>query len=428
MGISIGNPVAVGDIVRLGAASHGVIVGQQRHIFEWSDFAKTRASEGAAVDLRIGWAYYDVATPHPGVNVPRVLPDNTMLIEGSATNRNDLGSQDMTGWALDGTPLLSLVAGPDGGAATATRIEDDDGAATEGIYNDLVTVIGTAYAVHAKVKKDSDVSRFVALAVVESGTGAASRALQINTSTGAVVDYGADAFSTLVVLSAGDWWHVSASYDAVGTAAQAILQPAAGTVWGVASVAATGAAIFSDFQLEAVGTAPPSAPSSPIRTSVAAVVRQPDIANLVLTAAQAVRFQDPGGFWFDFWSGASSVDVDPGGGNKTLFDVGVALLRLYRTSGTSTWQFQVNTIISTAWTGSAWNRGDHFRVWVSCPVGSAARIQMWNITQGLASGIFTHAQSAVDLTGQGLQISGYYPSPTGFQYSAVYSLPIVGAP
>lgn len=63
-----------------------------RYLLDYADATFTRASEAAAVDprdlavslLAYRWGFYDLVTPWPGVNVPRIIPvDGAVLLEGS---------------------------------------------------------------------------------------------------------------------------------------------------------------------------------------------------------------------------------------------------------------------------------------------------------------------------------------------------------
>lgn len=84
-------------------------------LLNYSQANFTRASEAAAVDPRAGWTFYDVVTPWKGTNVPRILPDGAVLLEGARENvvlRNR--EFDNTGvWGTFGTVTTGQSA-PDG--------------------------------------------------------------------------------------------------------------------------------------------------------------------------------------------------------------------------------------------------------------------------------------------------------------------------
>lgn len=91
--------------------------GGVEYLLDYAGATFTRSSEASAVDPRDGWAWYDLATPWPGVDVPRILSDGAILIEGSRTNLV-VNGRDFTAASWDSksghTVTANAVAGPDG--------------------------------------------------------------------------------------------------------------------------------------------------------------------------------------------------------------------------------------------------------------------------------------------------------------------------
>lgn len=111
-----------------GRGRHGGGGGGSAYLLDYSAATFTRSSEAAAVDPREGWAWYDLATPWPVVDVARILPDGEILIEGSRTNRLlHSAALSNAAWVKGGTTTVTagVADGLDGSSSTADRIALD---------------------------------------------------------------------------------------------------------------------------------------------------------------------------------------------------------------------------------------------------------------------------------------------------------------
>lgn len=98
------------------------------YLLDYSLATFTRSGEAALVDPRNGWAF-DPITPWPGTDVPRILSDGAILIEGSRTNLvTDSRALDAASWSTIGSATVTAdaVAGPDG-AMTADEVVTPSG-------------------------------------------------------------------------------------------------------------------------------------------------------------------------------------------------------------------------------------------------------------------------------------------------------------
>lgn len=117
---------------RMGGSGRRGVRGKKRprggggptYLLDYAAATFTRSSEAAAVDPRAGWAWYDLETPWPGVDVPRILPDGAILIEGARTNLVQHNRQpNQSPWtSYAGKVAADVDDGPDG-LATADRIQ-----------------------------------------------------------------------------------------------------------------------------------------------------------------------------------------------------------------------------------------------------------------------------------------------------------------
>lgn len=116
----------------------GVTGGSSPYLLDFRNANFTRASEAAAVDPRVGadWAFYDLTTPWPGVNVPRILPDGSVLLEGARTNYNP-NSENYSGYLVSGTPTLTPNQSAPDGTTNAYRIAYN---AVENFYQPLAVL------------------------------------------------------------------------------------------------------------------------------------------------------------------------------------------------------------------------------------------------------------------------------------------------
>jgi len=113
------------------------------HLLSYADATFTRASEASAVDPRASWAWYDTATPWPGVDAARILPDGAILLEDARTN--SLHASENLAY-IQWIKQLNLTGGtdaaPDGGA-DAHRLNPDE-AAPDRAYANAVGAAATA--------------------------------------------------------------------------------------------------------------------------------------------------------------------------------------------------------------------------------------------------------------------------------------------
>ncbi len=164
-------------------------------------------------------------------------------------------SRDLTqGWLETGTNIAVLDAvGLTGEPNTATTLTDDDGGLTELVQETIIVGANTdTYVVRAFYKKDTDTTRFPGLSLDLTTGGTRQRQdIQINTQTGALVSsFASGAGGTFESNQVGEWWEVLIEVtNSNNTAAVIKVTPAAGTVFGVESAAATGSIIVSNVEL-----------------------------------------------------------------------------------------------------------------------------------------------------------------------------------
>ncbi|GAB5547825.1 MAG: hypothetical protein SangKO_075850 [Sandaracinaceae bacterium] len=181
------------------------------YLLDYANASFSRSSEAAAVDPRDGWAFYDLVTPWPGVDVLRQPEAAHALIEGGRTNLITY-SADFTNaaWVKGGTPspAVSAAAAPDGGAAYDLT---DNAAAHEFVEITATLTVTGDHTVSAYFLKDSVTTRFPGLRIA-AGTAtlatSSSHEVHLNTQTGAT----AGRFWRASPSSGdrrGDWWRVS---------------------------------------------------------------------------------------------------------------------------------------------------------------------------------------------------------------------------
>jgi len=101
--------------------------GGPSYLLDFNAATFTRVGEAAAEDPRIGWPWYDLTTPWPGTDVPRIQVDGAILIEGARTNVVT-DSADFSTWTTsNATVTLDQVDAPDGSSSTADLIEGAGG-------------------------------------------------------------------------------------------------------------------------------------------------------------------------------------------------------------------------------------------------------------------------------------------------------------
>jgi len=172
----------------------------------------------------------------------------------------------------------------DGVANSVCTLTDDNGAGYEFVYRTpTVANDSNTHTVRAFISKDSDVSRFVAVHVQVTGGTAQSGYGWLNTSTGAVTTSGVVGTFTVEANSVGDRWELilSLANNSTGNTALRIqLIPAAGTVIGTLSTAATGSTIVGNVEFHENKTIDEIRGTSPIFTSGSAVTIDNDLIEI----------------------------------------------------------------------------------------------------------------------------------------------------
>jgi hypothetical protein len=79
-------PIAPWSVSQLRGPERGARSGDL-FVYSSSLVTFTRSSEAAAVDPRASWLFYDTTTPYPGTDVPRIMSDGAIFIEGASTNQ-----------------------------------------------------------------------------------------------------------------------------------------------------------------------------------------------------------------------------------------------------------------------------------------------------------------------------------------------------
>ena len=345
----------------------------------------------------------------------RIFSDGAILIEGARTN-DALESHDYSSWGTTGTPVLTAgQASPDGGV-TAYSIEDDDGAAHEGVNDVTDAITAGANVVRHWVKKDAITSRFPEFQHNQGAGGFCH--VQINTSTGATTirTEGTWTATSVTAHDAGDWWILELAFTTASTATitMTILVGGATSFGGAADVAAVGTITVWGSSVEAGAFA-----SSPIRTSGAAATRNADdVSWASATAAQVAAFN--GSWYIDYWPQMDSSDTRDAV-NGRLLDFGGNKLSLYNTGATGA-AFSLNaggTIVAAGAPAGNYSAGDHLRLHCTSIIGGACSVQVENITTGatgtLASGSTGGTPHAV---GQKLTI-GNYTSGAFYSWGAI---------
>lgn len=254
------------------------VSGGPTYLLDYSTATFTRASEAAAVDPRDGWAFYDLVTPWPGVDVPRILSDGAILVEGPRTNyaveSNTLGTAPWTVF-FSTTIDVDVASSPDG-LVTADRVNHP--ASSTAQLRQLAPAqppagLGTASVYHRAEAGTPD--------WIYSVTSNAGAATAIN------------------VQSAADWTRSAVTRD-MGTGSDGPyirLQNDAGAV--------ADSFLAAQVQLESGPFA-----SSPIRTAGAAVTRAFDSS--IIAAADVPAAMRTGRFQIDIWPELSFADTVAG--------------------------------------------------------------------------------------------------------------------
>ena len=215
-----------------------------------------------------------------------ISPVPQVLMQPNRTNAITY-SKDLTNaaWTETGTSVAALdETGMDGVANSGCTLTDDNGAGYEFVYRTpTVANDSNTHTVRAFISNDSDVSRFVAVHVQVTGGTAQSGYGWLNTSTGAVTTSGVVGTFTVEANSVGDRWELilSLANNSTGNTALRIqLIPAAGTVIGTLSTAATGSIIVGNVEFHENKTIDEIRGTSPIFTSGSAVAIDNDLIEI----------------------------------------------------------------------------------------------------------------------------------------------------
>jgi hypothetical protein len=138
----------------------------------------------------------------------------------------------------------------DGASDSAVILTDDDGAAYEDVRDNVsVTANTDTHVARFFVKKDSDTTRFPGL---QLHVGTQKIQPHFNTSTGAITTVASTGTVDSDVRDTGaGWWEVllSVANDGAQTTANVYIYPAAGSVFGTNSAAATGSITLHSAEL-----------------------------------------------------------------------------------------------------------------------------------------------------------------------------------
>lgn len=285
------------------------------YLLEFAQGAFTRTGEAAAVDPRQGKDWYDTAIPFPGTDIARFAifethdgPRPGTLFEHTATNLI-VESRDLSAWSLVGTPILVGSQSGPSGASDSYSIQDDDGAALEGVSDTVSVSSSQAYTLSCYVLKDSDVTRFPVFRIL-GNVSANDHRLMLNTSTGAVIamtGFAAWQANSVRVLDAGSWWKLEGTIvtGVSDTSVDVFVYPAGGSVWDSMSNAATGTITVSELQLDSSRI-----PSSPILTLGTTETRNADV--LSLSPAQWTSLASSNSYalyYLPMWSNREPGDI-----------------------------------------------------------------------------------------------------------------------
>jgi hypothetical protein len=232
------------------------------------------------------------------------------------------------------SPILTLpqlLASPDdfssywsnAATLTGTHTLTDNSVANELRSNQIVSIATTNqnWVLQAHIEKDNDETRFPQItAYLYGGTAADTCYCHINTKTGAVTKSDSSGgASTVSSADGGDYWIVWITINNAhaNTGADISLWPAAGTVFGTRSVAATGSAVFRYVNFVAS-----SVLTSPVLTLATTATRAAPVATV---PTSAFNFNTSEGSMFmralrfgKRTYGQNIVSIDDGTGNNRI--------------------------------------------------------------------------------------------------------------
>jgi len=319
-------------------------------------FTFTATGTTTHITLTFNTAAISVSFELKGIYITPGIPLSGLMMEGAATNLITQ-PRDLTNaaWTAIETPSAALDAvGVDGKPNSASTLTDNNGVDFEGVEETVTVTADTNDVLFSvRVKKDTDVSRFVVIRarLLTSGTDTQDY-IHLNTSTGAIVEAGATGagFSAYGVIDAGDWWLIYATItNTNNTNARLYLYPAGSTVIGTLVGTATGSAIFDAASIQENT----SYPTSPILATGAAT--RPSDTEYTLDVnnwpdATGSLEMDMTPFFSNALSGSPSLIAPNGGVASTLYFTTVAKrMSLYdgtnfNTPTTDNWSVSSQTI------------------------------------------------------------------------------------
>ena len=184
-------------------------------------------------------------------NEPVIFADGALRVhdahENLVTESFDYGL-----WTPIGTPVLTGGEIAPDGTTSAWEIEDDNASLSEGITRSTAVLTAGPNVFRQRVRKDAITSRFPEFAFTQ---GAASAAVQLNTSTGATVIRAQAVWTDVSVtaLDAGDFWILELKFTTATVDVMAVfILPAFTGVFGDPSdVTITGSIIIWGSDLQA---------------------------------------------------------------------------------------------------------------------------------------------------------------------------------
>ena len=186
-------------------------------------------------------------TLRPGVSIPHPAFEGVGLAIWPEVTTQEY-SRDFTSWTDVGTSPTDTQdeIGIDGGTTTASTLTDNDGSGHEGWkLTESLSSNTNDHTGWAIVRKDTDETRFVGLALVTAGGTAQSHYQQYNTKTGANAQEAKTGTGSAGVIDLGEWWMLWLSLESLSanTSIEFHVYPARGTVIGTANTAATGSIV-----------------------------------------------------------------------------------------------------------------------------------------------------------------------------------------
>lgn len=374
------------------------------NLLEPKNGTMTRASEASMQDPRISWAFVGTSSVDnwKASNVTRVFPDGAVLIEGSRTN-----------W-LRRSSELDVTANWTNGATNASASAETEQAPDLGLDADLIYFQDTT--VNPQIRQTIAASNFtnnvsgVFTMYFKSTGSSVTEELRMFTrqKDGSTID-------NTAVTASGEWTRFTHRfYQGSGT-----IGPLAGIrngdSGGIKTFYGWGAQVEPDWNY----------PTTYIRTTTVGVTRATDF--LTFTVDSSMNDWLRRGFVLDFWPEWASNEAANASGNATLFCVGNALLRIYRSGNSQgTWALQGgNPVAVQATTANlVHSRYEHLRFKISCTENQIWSIRVENLSQAtavVATSINPVTHSV--LLGQTLALGQYQPLANTYAIAGVIGLP-----